>query len=115
MASLSVAGNQDKTDQDPTDIGEENLNRNQLKNPTFTKKRRCVPRNGRCATDLDCCDGIPCHGLNGNNRCVTDREFGKSIINGFIIAVVFLVGCSLLGILLGLCRIALCRQRVNTL
>lgn len=100
MASLSVAGNQDKTDQDPTDISEENLNHNQLENPTFTK-RRCVPRNGHCATDLDCCDGIPCHGLNGNNHCITDREFGKSII--------------LLGILIGLCRIVLCRQRVNTL
>lgn len=102
MATLSVARYQDTTDEGLTDIGKRNLNRDQRKNPTFDE-RRCVPHNGRCATDLDCCDGIPCNGLNGNNRCVTDREFSQSIVTGLLIAGVFFIGCFLIGFCIPIC------------
>lgn len=102
MASFSVARNQDKTVDDLKDNEKENLNRNQRKNSIFNE-RRCVPRNGRCATDLDCCNNIPCNGLNGNNRCVSDREFNQSIVTGWIIAVVIFVGCFLIGFCVPMC------------
>ena len=100
MASLCGARNQDKPDQGLTDIGEENLDRNQPKNPTYYKPR-CVPRNGRCATDLDCCNGVRCHGGNGNLRCLTDQEYNKSLTDGFFIVAVFMIGTCIISLLCG--------------
>lgn len=103
MASLSMARNQDRTVDDLKDNDEKNLNRTQRRNPTL-KERRCVPRNGRCATDLDCCDGIPCNGYNGNLYCLTNHEYGRAVAAGYVIAGVLIVICCFIGILCGVCR-----------
>lgn len=58
-----MARNQNQTDEDLTDVGEEKLHRDQLKNSTF-KKRRCVARNGLCTTHPVCCDNNICVPVN---------------------------------------------------